>query len=136
MLESPSFARLIHSKKWQDQISGIYIDEAHLVQQSHSWRPSYSRLYQFRNIIGLKVPVIALSATCLEAYQVSLITYAGMRPNYILVNLGNFRQELSTIILPIKHESCLDLAFILPLGCRVSDLAKTIFSVWTTRFGT
>ncbi|KAJ7356530.1 ATP-dependent DNA helicase [Mycena albidolilacea] len=128
MLESPSFARLIHSKKWQDQISGIYIDEAHLVHQSHSWRPSYSRLYQFRNIIGLQVPVIALSATCPEAYRVSLITYAGLRPDYILVNLGNFRQELSTIILPIKHniESFLDLAFILPLGCCVSDLVKTI----------
>ncbi|KAJ7252893.1 hypothetical protein C8J57DRAFT_1077137, partial [Mycena rebaudengoi] len=48
MLESPSFARLIHSPLWRGRLSGIYIDEAHLVRQTHTWRPSYSRIYQFR----------------------------------------------------------------------------------------
>ncbi|KAF8214487.1 hypothetical protein K438DRAFT_1749598 [Mycena galopus ATCC 62051] len=58
--------------------------------------------------------------------QLSLITYAGLRPECTLVNRGNFREELSTIILPIAHpiDSFLDIAFILPLGCRESDLAK------------
>jgi superfamily II DNA helicase RecQ len=128
MLESPSFARLVHSKTWCGRLSAIYIDEAHLIHQTHHWRPSYSRLYQFRNIIGSEIPLICLSATCPKLYRDSLIIHAGLKPDYTLVNLGNFRPELSIIILPMKHsvESFLDIAFILPLGCRASNLVKTI----------
>ncbi|KAJ7827099.1 ATP-dependent DNA helicase [Mycena leptocephala] len=128
MLESPSFARLIYSKSWQGRLSGIYIDEAHLIHQTHVWRPSYSRIYQFRNIIGNDTPVVALSATCPELYRTALVTFAGIRPDYTLINLGNFRPELSIIILPMMHEitSFLDIAFIFPLGARECDLIKTI----------
>ncbi|KAJ7750919.1 ATP-dependent DNA helicase [Mycena maculata] len=126
MLESLSFARLIHSKSWQGRISGIYIDEAHLIHQTHVWQPPYSRIYLLRNIIGHDTPLIALSATCPEQYRNSLVMFAGLHPNYTLINLGNFRPELSTIILPMKHDisSFLDLAFILPFGCSESSLAK------------
>ncbi|KAJ7256039.1 P-loop containing nucleoside triphosphate hydrolase protein, partial [Mycena rebaudengoi] len=128
MLESPSFARLVHSKTWCGRFSAIYIDEAHLIHQTHHWRPSYSRLYQFRIIIGSEIPLICLSATCPKLYWDSLIIHAGLKPDYTLVNLGNFRPELSIIILPMKHsvESFLDIAFILPLGCHASNLVKTI----------
>ncbi|KAF8174363.1 hypothetical protein K438DRAFT_1489764, partial [Mycena galopus ATCC 62051] len=116
MLESPRFARLVHSEPWQGRISAVYIDEAHLVHQTHTWRPAYSRLYQLRNIIGHEIPLICLSATCPTLFQNSLITHAAFKPDYTLVNLGNFRPELSTIILPMQHaiESFLDIAFILP----------------------
>ncbi|KAJ7741732.1 P-loop containing nucleoside triphosphate hydrolase protein [Mycena metata] len=126
MVESPSFARLLHSKFWQGRLSGIYIDEAHLIHQSHIWRPSYSRIFQLRNIVGHDIPLICPSATCPEVYRQSLITFAGLHPDYTLVNLGNFRPELSTIILPMEHDinSFLDLTFILPFGARESDLAK------------
>ncbi|KAJ7881545.1 P-loop containing nucleoside triphosphate hydrolase protein [Mycena olivaceomarginata] len=128
MLESPSFARLLHSKSWRGRILAIYLDEAHLVHQTHSWRPSYSRIYQLRNILGNNIPLICLSATCPPLYRNSLITYAGLHPDYKLINLGNFRPELSTMIVHMKHEirSFNDIAFILPLGCLVSNLNKTI----------
>ncbi|KAJ7824411.1 P-loop containing nucleoside triphosphate hydrolase protein, partial [Mycena olivaceomarginata] len=115
-LESPSFARLLHSASWRKRLSAIYLDEAHLVHQTRSWRPSYSRIYQFRNIVGNEVPLICLSATCPEAFRVSLVTYAGLHPDYVLLNLGNFRPELSTMIVPMEHDigSFLDIAFILP----------------------
>ncbi|KAJ7064234.1 P-loop containing nucleoside triphosphate hydrolase protein [Mycena amicta] len=126
MLESPSFSRLLHSKSWRGRLSGIYVDEAHLVHQSHIWRPSYSCLYQLRNIVGHDVPVICLSTTCPAQYRDALVTYAGLSPDYTLINLGNFCPELSTIIFPFQHDinTFLDLAFILPLGSRESDLAK------------
>ncbi|KAJ7048515.1 ATP-dependent DNA helicase [Mycena amicta] len=126
MLESPSFARLLHSKSWCGRLSGIYIDEAHLVYQSHVWRPSYSRLYHLRNIVGHDIPLICLSATCPALYRAALVTYTGLSPDYTLINLGNFLPELSTIILPFQHDvnTFLDLAFIIPLGSRESDLAK------------
>ncbi|KAJ7794724.1 hypothetical protein B0H14DRAFT_3114787 [Mycena olivaceomarginata] len=72
-LKSPSFARLLHSASWRKQLSAIYLDEAHLVHQTRSWRPSYSRIYQLRNIVGNEVPLICLSATCPEAFRVSLV---------------------------------------------------------------
>ncbi|KAJ6587816.1 hypothetical protein B0H10DRAFT_1831369, partial [Mycena sp. CBHHK59/15] len=78
MLESPSFTRLTHSKSWQGRLSAIYIDEAHLIYQTHVWRPSYARIYRLRNIIGHNVPLICLSATCPELYRNALVTYAGL----------------------------------------------------------
>ncbi|KAJ7213111.1 ATP-dependent DNA helicase [Mycena pura] len=128
MLKSPSFACLIHSASWRGRLSAIYIDEAHLVHQTHTWRPSYSRIYQFRKIVGLDTPLIALSATCPELYRHSLLTFAGLRMDYTLINHGNFRPELSTIILPMLYDitSFLDIAFILPLGTREADLVPTI----------
>jgi superfamily II DNA helicase RecQ len=127
-LEIPSFARLLHSEAWRKQLSAIYLDEAHLVHQTHAWRPSYSRIYQLRNIVRHQVPLICLSATCPEAFRASLIAYAGLNPDYTLINLGNFRPELSTMIIPMEHDiqSFLDIAFILPLGCKEADLVRTI----------
>ncbi|KAJ6578552.1 P-loop containing nucleoside triphosphate hydrolase protein [Mycena capillaripes] len=89
-VESPSFSRVLHSESWRQRLSAIYLDEAHLVHQSHTWQPSYSRIYQLRNIVGHEVPLICLSATCPESFHVSLITYAGLHPDYHLINLGNF----------------------------------------------
>ncbi|KAJ7684986.1 ATP-dependent DNA helicase [Mycena polygramma] len=128
MLESPSFARLVHSQSWRGRISCIYFDEAHLFHLTHTWRPSYSRVYQFRNLIGFDTPVMALSATCPEQYRQALITFGGLRPDYKLINLGNFRPELSTIILPMLHDilSFMDIAFVVPLGARLADLICTI----------
>ncbi|KAJ7605898.1 P-loop containing nucleoside triphosphate hydrolase protein, partial [Roridomyces roridus] len=103
MLESPTFARLIHSPGWRNRLSAIYIDEAHLLHETHGWRPPYSCLHLLRTIIGEEVPLIALSATCPRLYRASLIRYAGLRPEYTLINLGNFRPELSTIILKMEH---------------------------------
>ncbi|KAJ7831849.1 hypothetical protein B0H14DRAFT_2592415 [Mycena olivaceomarginata] len=61
-------------------------------------------------------------------YRDSLIIYAGLKPDYTLVNLGNFKPELSTMILPMKHsvESFLDITFILPLGSSAFNLVRTI----------
>ncbi|KAJ7689902.1 P-loop containing nucleoside triphosphate hydrolase protein [Mycena rosella] len=128
MLESPSFARLLHSKSWSGRLSAIYIDEAHLIHLSHTWRPSYSRIYQLRNIVGHNVPLVCLSATCPELYRAALVTYAGLHSDYHLINLENFRPELSTVILPMMHDinTFLDLAFIFRPGSRESNLIKTI----------
>ncbi|KAJ7864000.1 P-loop containing nucleoside triphosphate hydrolase protein [Mycena olivaceomarginata] len=128
MLESPRFAPLVHSKDWAQHISAIYIDEAHLVQEAVSWRPSYSRLHMLRNVLGHNIPLICLSATCTSLAQKGLITSAGLHHDYRLYNQGNFRPELSIIILPMKHDanSFQDLAFVLPLGAHAHELTKTI----------
>jgi len=37
MLEMPAVAQVIHSESFQAQLSGVYIDEAHVPHESHSW---------------------------------------------------------------------------------------------------
>ncbi|KAJ7340586.1 hypothetical protein DFH08DRAFT_925287 [Mycena albidolilacea] len=105
----------------------IYLDEAHLP----SWRPSYSWIYILREIVGLDVPLICLSATYPKSFSNVLVPFAGLKPDYILYNKGNFREELSTIVLTMEHgiTSFLDIAFILPLGCQEADLVKTLIYV-------
>ncbi|KAJ7679453.1 P-loop containing nucleoside triphosphate hydrolase protein [Mycena polygramma] len=128
MLESPSFARLLHSPTWRRRLSAVYIDEAHLIYETHHWRPSYSRLHLLRHILGDDIPFIGLSATCPEQYREALVMFAGFRKDYTLINLGNHRPELSIIILPLLHDisSFQDLAFVVPFGCRISDIVKTL----------
>lgn len=118
MLEGPSFARVLHSESFQCLLLAVFIDEAHSVHEAASWRPAYARLIMLRALIGQHIPLIPVSATCPSLYRQSLITYAGLHPDYTLINLGNHRPELSTVIVPMEHEksSFRDLAFLLPFG--------------------
>ncbi|KAF8152060.1 hypothetical protein K438DRAFT_1910255 [Mycena galopus ATCC 62051] len=100
MLESPRLQAL----------SAIYINKAHLVKQTHHWRLPYSRLYRLREIVGLDI---------LLSFRDALVVYAGMRSDYLLVNFGSFRPELSTIVF-------LNIASVMPLGQPESQLVKTL----------
>ena len=127
-LETPAIARVLASDSFQAQLSGIYIDEAHSIHESISWRPGYSRIHLLRRLIGMDSPLVGLSATLPKVYQDALEDYAGLRPDYYLINLGNFRPELSTIILHMKHpaSSFLDLAFVIPFNATAESLKNTI----------
>ncbi|KAF8998375.1 P-loop containing nucleoside triphosphate hydrolase protein [Cyathus striatus] len=122
MLETPAVAQVLHCQSFQDQLSGIYIDEAHCVHESLSWRPPYTCLHLLRQVIGSAVPLITLSATLPQCYQDSLVVYAGLHPQYHLINLGNFRSELATVVKHMQHavNSFLDLMFIIDLANRLS----------------
>ncbi|KAF8152675.1 hypothetical protein K438DRAFT_1514815, partial [Mycena galopus ATCC 62051] len=61
MIEGPSFARILHSEGWHSHLSAIYVDEAHLVHESHSWCPAYSRLHQLRALVGDDKPLVPIS---------------------------------------------------------------------------
>lgn len=123
MLETPAVAQVLYSESFQAQLSGIYIDEAHVIHESHSWRPAYTRLHLLRHILGLDIPLVGMSATCPTRYRRSLEIYAGLQPGYHLINLGNFRPELSVIVANMIHDamSFLDLCFVLPSTTTTLD---------------
>ena len=131
MLESPVFAPILHSEWYKHELAGIYLDEAHCVEESRSWRPSYGRLKLLRHAVGMHIPLVAMSATLPSLYRESLVEYAGMRSDYILFNIGNFRPELSTVIVHMQHDikSFKDLRFVLPQSRRLdatTDIEKSI----------
>ncbi|KAI0703002.1 P-loop containing nucleoside triphosphate hydrolase protein [Cytidiella melzeri] len=106
MLESPTFAAVVYSKRVQARLTAIYINEAHLVHETHEWRTSYLRLHQLRPIVGEHVPLFGISGQCCR----------------------NFRLELLTVIVPLQHEptSFRDLAFILLNNATAASIVKTI----------
>ncbi|EAU91695.2 ATP-dependent DNA helicase [Coprinopsis cinerea okayama7 len=128
MLETPKLAQLLSSEQFRAQLSGIYIDEAHTIHESVSWRPANANLHMLRRVIGLDVPLIVISATLPSKYRKSLEVYAGLRSQYHLIHLGNFRPELSVIRQHMKHPktSFLDLAFLIPLNATDNDVPPTI----------
>jgi hypothetical protein len=128
MLEGPSFARIIHSIPFQRKLLGIFVDEAHLLHDSANWRPAYTRLAALRKVVGEHIPLTAISATLPTPYRQSLLSYAGLNPSYHLINLGNHRPELSTVLIPMKNpvSSFQDLAFLLPSGTSASDMDGTL----------
>lgn len=128
MLETPAVAQVLHSESFQAQLSGVYIDEAHTLHESHSWHPSYACLYLLRTIIGTDSPMVCISATLPKRYCNSLQVFAGLQSNYYLINLGNFRPELSTVVAHMQHpaSSFLDLTFVLPWNSTTKSIQQTI----------
>lgn len=128
MLESPAFSVVLHAEGFKACLNAIYVDEAHLVHETWHWRTPYSRLYELRNVVGRSVPLVAISATLPKLYRSSLCHYAAMNQNYTLINLGNHRVELSTVVLPLQHDasSFQDLLFLLPTRSVTMGIPKTI----------
>ncbi|KAF5313744.1 hypothetical protein D9619_013674 [Psilocybe cf. subviscida] len=128
MLETPAAARVIYSESFRAQLSGVYIDEAHVVHETHSWRPGYARLHLLRKILGTEIPLVAISATCPERYRRSVEVHAGLQPTHHLINLGSFRPELSAAVVRMVHSaaSFLDLQFVLPHNATSESISQTI----------
>ena len=78
MLESPTFAKILHSTIFQGCLSAIYLDEAHLVHESVLWRPAYSRICQLHTLFRNYIPMVAISATLPSLYRHSLVKCAGL----------------------------------------------------------
>lgn len=128
MVESLRFARILHCEAFKSLLQAIYIDEAHSVYESWDWRPAYSRISGLRRTLSQNVPLIALSATLPTPYRTALLKHAGLHEDYILLNLGNFRPELSLAVMPLKYDktSFQDLAFTLPWGISAEEILVTL----------
>lgn len=128
MLEGPTFQKILHSQSFQNRLSGIYIDEAHLVHEASHWRSGYTRLSELRKLFNRHIPIVAISATNPSSYRKSLHEFTGMQEDYLLINLGNHRPELETVVIPMEHHnsSFIDIAFILPLGAKIQHILFTI----------
>jgi superfamily II DNA helicase RecQ len=135
MLESPTLAFLWQSKSIQARICGIFIDEAHEIAENGHWRPSYTRIHKLCALLNKDIdtanyyiPFVAISATAPTIYRQAVVVHAGLRPDYKLINLGNFRRELFSVVMPMQYDanSFQDIAFVLPFGATTESLIETL----------
>ncbi len=85
------FIRIIKSR----EVSLLAVDEAHCISQwGHDFRPDYSRIKEFRELMGNPV-TIALTATATRQVQEDIIGKLGLSPDEIKVfNEGISRPNL------------------------------------------
>lgn len=88
-LEAEEFRRLLARM----DVSLLTVDEAHCIALwGHDFRPSYRRIAEVRGIVGLQVPVLALTATAtprvrdeilqsLKLHEPAMVTLSFDRPN-------------------------------------------------------
>ncbi|MBU4263350.1 MAG: ATP-dependent DNA helicase [Proteobacteria bacterium] len=77
----PEFAALIARRP----ISLLAVDEAHCISQwGHDFRPDYTRLKEFRDLLGSPL-TIALTATATPEVQQDIITQLGLKPEAIKI---------------------------------------------------
>jgi hypothetical protein len=135
MLESPTLAFLWQSKTIRSRIIAVFIDEAHEIAENGHWRPALTRIHKLRAIldkdidgVNYSIPFVAISATAPAAYRQAVVAHAGLRPDYHLINLGNFRPELFSVVMEMKYNtsSFQDIAFVLPLGATIGSVIETL----------
>lgn len=103
-LESPNFAPLLHNPDFITLISHIIVDEVHSVIEAGTYRSSYTRLNNLRRIAeskGAQIPIVAMTATMPPHYRSAVNASLGLKLDTYNINLGNFRPELSMVIMEI-----------------------------------
>ena len=88
------------------EISFLAVDEAHCISQwGHDFRPDYSRIKEFRGLIGNPV-TIALTATATKRVQLNIIEKLGLKPGEITIfNEGICRPNLSLEVQEVIDEN-------------------------------
>lgn len=106
MLESPTFAPILHSRFILQHLSHIIVDESHSVVEAGTYRTAYTRLHLLRTtLIKLEadIPIVQMSATLPPHYLAEASRVLGLRADTVIINLGNFRPELITVVQELKN---------------------------------
>ncbi|MFH1998596.1 MAG: RecQ family ATP-dependent DNA helicase [Planctomycetota bacterium] len=93
----PAFVKLITRRK----VSLLAVDEAHCISEwGHDFRPDYTRLKEFRSLLGNPV-TMALTATATPAVQQDILLQLGLPPEEVSI----FNEGIERPNLQLKVES-------------------------------
>lgn len=131
MLESLNFAPILYSPHVKARLAAICFDEAHCLVEMARWRGAYERVKYLRPAVltkERKIPILATSATLPPNYVAHLRTMLDLSDKSKVLNLGNHRPELSTVVMSMQHpmNSFKDLSFLLPPSPALDTIHKTI----------
>ncbi|PPQ92834.1 hypothetical protein CVT25_004322 [Psilocybe cyanescens] len=97
----------------------VFIDEAHCVSHwGASFRKAYSRIGLIRAFLPRDTPIVAVTATLTPLVQQDLVSKLQFNRNeYLFINLGNDRQNVSQVVRAMEHpaNTFRDLDFLVPI---------------------
>ena len=93
-LRSERFIQEVRS--WQ--VSLIVVDEAHCISQwGYDFRPSYLRIAELRAVVGMRVPVLALTASATPEVRDDIMEQLHFQPGFNVYALSFDRTNLSYV---------------------------------------
>lgn len=128
-------ANILDDPHFSSRLSLLAIDETHLVKEwGKSFRPLYAEIKKVRKRILPQVPLLGVSATLIKSACLQILSKAGFRDDYKLMQTSLDRPEIQQIyrFMAYPKSSLHDLQFVLIAKARqVSDIQKTIIFVNT-----
>lgn len=128
-------ANVLDDPRFASRLSLLPVDEIHLIEEwGKSFRPLYAEIEKVRKRIPPHVPLLGVSATLTKAARLQVLTKAGFRDEYNLMQTFLDRPEIQQIHCFMAHpkSSLLDLQFVLPkISTQANAIQKTILFVTT-----
>src|SRR5580698_1866466 len=74
----------------QNQVSFVAVDEAHCISEwGHDFRPEYRKIREIIDLIGEKIPIVALTATATPKVQSDIVKNLGLKKPNIFISSFN-----------------------------------------------
>lgn len=110
MMESVTFAPILHLPHIKSRLAAICFDEEHCVVEMGRWRAAYERVKYLRSAVRTKerkIPILATSATLPPHYISELRATLEPDADAKICNLENHRPELSTVVMSMSGPTAL-----------------------------
>jgi len=132
MLLSRRFIKdVLSNQEFHKRVMSVVVDEAHVVSHwGHAFRKKYGSLGMVRTFLPRLTPVVALSATLASRVRRDVLDKLqfGKRGDYVNIDVGNDRPNVSIVICGIHHplNTYADLDFVVTmLVDDASQIPKT-----------
>ncbi|KAF8867590.1 P-loop containing nucleoside triphosphate hydrolase protein, partial [Infundibulicybe gibba] len=130
MLLSKKFVNgVLRNSEMANRILSVVVDEAHVISHWGSgFRKKYGSLGVLRALLPKGTPIVAMSATLSPRVRRDLLSKLQYGNDYVNINLGNDRQNVSIVIRAIQNNmnTYSDLDFLIPDGTsEVTQIPKT-----------
>jgi superfamily II DNA helicase RecQ len=106
----PSFSKLMRSSDFMKNVCMIVIDEAHCISQwGDGFRKTFGELGRLRSYVPVSIPFLATSATLPPTVLADIQSrlHFSARDTF-LVNLGNHRANITSILVPMRTANDFD----------------------------
>ena len=132
MLLSEGFLNgVVKNTEMARRLLSVVIDEAHVISHwGNGFRKMYARLGILRALLPKGIPFMAMSATLGARVRNDVLTKLQYdEKNYINVNLGNDRPNVSLVVRAMQHpmNTYRDLDFLIPKDAKVATEIKKTF---------
>ena len=117
MLQKKEFrTTVLGSSRFLNRLVCVTIDEAHLCCDWQPFCPEYGQIYQLRDLLPIRIPFLAVTATLSKRTRRIMSKYCGLQKGETTIRTSTDRPEIYIRIHRLLHKesSQHDLVFLLP----------------------